>query len=150
MILNILFHPSLQDVPFILDVNLGAISRLETISVQSLGENTSGMEIVCKVRLTSTHMLFCSTCSKHPPTTIELSVSVWTESVYRGDYCLIQEQCISVCLEIVIISSTGSSCLMISFQYSVLGLWFCVACQWTTALCSNCRSIWKQVMDICR
>ncbi len=98
----------------------------------------------------STHMLVCSTCSKHPPTTIELSVSVWTESVYRGDYCLIHGQCISVCLEIVIISSTGSSCLMIFFQYSVLGLWFCVACQWTTALCSNCRSIWKQVMDICR
>ncbi|KAK9971516.1 hypothetical protein ABG768_024879 [Culter alburnus] len=37
-----------QDFPFILDVNLGAISRLEAISVQSLGENTSGMEIVCK------------------------------------------------------------------------------------------------------
>uniref|UniRef100_A0A8C2GBJ7 phosphatidylinositol-3,5-bisphosphate 3-phosphatase n=1 Tax=Cyprinus carpio TaxID=7962 RepID=A0A8C2GBJ7_CYPCA len=36
------------NAPFILDVNLGAISRLETISVQSLGENTSGMEIVCK------------------------------------------------------------------------------------------------------
>ncbi len=24
----------------------------------------------------------------------------------------------------------------------------CLACQWTTALCSNCRSIWKQVMAI--
>ena len=34
----------------VLDVNLGAISRLETISVQSHGENTRGMEIVCKVR----------------------------------------------------------------------------------------------------
>uniref|UniRef100_A0A8C7LTN3 phosphatidylinositol-3,5-bisphosphate 3-phosphatase n=1 Tax=Oncorhynchus mykiss TaxID=8022 RepID=A0A8C7LTN3_ONCMY len=37
-----------RDTPFILDVNLGAISRLETISVQSHGENTRGMEIVCK------------------------------------------------------------------------------------------------------
>uniref|UniRef100_A0AAZ3S8R5 Phosphatidylinositol-3,5-bisphosphate 3-phosphatase n=1 Tax=Oncorhynchus tshawytscha TaxID=74940 RepID=A0AAZ3S8R5_ONCTS len=35
-----------RDTPFILDVNLGAISRLETISVQSHGENTQGMEIV--------------------------------------------------------------------------------------------------------
>uniref|UniRef100_A0A673ITL1 phosphatidylinositol-3,5-bisphosphate 3-phosphatase n=1 Tax=Sinocyclocheilus rhinocerous TaxID=307959 RepID=A0A673ITL1_9TELE len=44
-----LYFVSLErDAPFILDVNLGAISRLETISVQSLGENTSGMEIVCK------------------------------------------------------------------------------------------------------
>ncbi|RXN21577.1 myotubularin-related 1-like isoform X4 [Labeo rohita] len=44
-----LYFVSLErDSPFILDVNLGAISRLETISVQSLGENTSGMEIVCK------------------------------------------------------------------------------------------------------
>ncbi|XP_051564332.1 myotubularin-related protein 1-like isoform X1 [Myxocyprinus asiaticus] len=37
-----------RDTPFVLDVNLGAISRLETISVQSHGENTNGMEIVCK------------------------------------------------------------------------------------------------------
>ncbi|XP_036417299.1 myotubularin-related protein 1a isoform X1 [Colossoma macropomum] len=37
-----------RDPPFVLDVNLGAISRLETISVQSHGENTRGMEIVCK------------------------------------------------------------------------------------------------------
>lgn len=44
-----LFFVSLErDVPFILDVNLGAISRLETISVQSHRENTHGMEIVCK------------------------------------------------------------------------------------------------------
>uniref|UniRef100_A0A8C1AT56 phosphatidylinositol-3,5-bisphosphate 3-phosphatase n=4 Tax=Cyprinus carpio TaxID=7962 RepID=A0A8C1AT56_CYPCA len=44
-----LYFVSLEwNAPFILDVNLGAISRLETISVQSLGENTSGMEIVCK------------------------------------------------------------------------------------------------------
>uniref|UniRef100_A0A8C2IA64 phosphatidylinositol-3,5-bisphosphate 3-phosphatase n=1 Tax=Cyprinus carpio TaxID=7962 RepID=A0A8C2IA64_CYPCA len=44
-----LYFVSLErDAPFILDVNLGAISRLETISVQSLGENTSGLEIVCK------------------------------------------------------------------------------------------------------
>ncbi|XP_058250163.1 myotubularin-related protein 1a isoform X1 [Hemibagrus wyckioides] len=37
-----------RDHPFILNVNLGAISRLETISVQSHGENTQGLEIVCK------------------------------------------------------------------------------------------------------
>uniref|UniRef100_A0AAY5L3E1 phosphatidylinositol-3,5-bisphosphate 3-phosphatase n=1 Tax=Esox lucius TaxID=8010 RepID=A0AAY5L3E1_ESOLU len=37
-----------RDSPFILDVNLGAISRLETISVQSHGENTQGLEMVCK------------------------------------------------------------------------------------------------------
>ncbi|KAJ8007758.1 hypothetical protein DPEC_G00097530 [Dallia pectoralis] len=37
-----------RDSPFVLDVNLGAISRLETISVQSHGENTQGLEIVCK------------------------------------------------------------------------------------------------------
>uniref|UniRef100_A0A671MHU5 phosphatidylinositol-3,5-bisphosphate 3-phosphatase n=1 Tax=Sinocyclocheilus anshuiensis TaxID=1608454 RepID=A0A671MHU5_9TELE len=44
-----LYFVSLErDTPFILDVNLSAISRLETISVQSLGENTSGMEIICK------------------------------------------------------------------------------------------------------
>ncbi len=31
-----------------------------------------------------------------------------------------------------------------------LRLWTqnCLACRWTTALCSNCRSIWKQVMEI--
>ncbi|KAJ8338261.1 hypothetical protein SKAU_G00372270 [Synaphobranchus kaupii] len=44
-----LYFKSLErDPPFILDVNLGAISRLETIGVQSHGENTRGMEIVCK------------------------------------------------------------------------------------------------------
>ncbi|KAL0969988.1 hypothetical protein UPYG_G00235630 [Umbra pygmaea] len=44
-----LYFVSLErDSPFILDVNLGAISRLETISVQSHGENTRGLEIVCK------------------------------------------------------------------------------------------------------
>ncbi|XP_056602070.1 myotubularin-related protein 1a isoform X1 [Triplophysa dalaica] len=37
-----------RDAPFLLDVNICAISRLETFSVQSLGENTSGIEIVCK------------------------------------------------------------------------------------------------------
>ncbi|KAI4892368.1 hypothetical protein NFI96_023304 [Prochilodus magdalenae] len=37
-----------REPPFVLDVNLGAISRLEAISVQSHGENTQGMEIVCK------------------------------------------------------------------------------------------------------
>ncbi|XP_062850244.1 myotubularin-related protein 1a isoform X2 [Trichomycterus rosablanca] len=44
-----LYFVSLERNPaFVLDVNLGAISRLETISVQSHGENTQGMEIVCK------------------------------------------------------------------------------------------------------
>ncbi|XP_043077728.1 myotubularin-related protein 1b isoform X5 [Puntigrus tetrazona] len=38
----------LLDPPFVLDVNLGAISRLESIAVQSHGDNTQGLEIVCK------------------------------------------------------------------------------------------------------
>lgn len=38
-----------------LNVNLGAISRLETISVQSHGENTQGMEIVCKVHMLASY-----------------------------------------------------------------------------------------------
>ncbi len=29
-----------------------------------------------------------------------------------------------------------------------LWTWYRVACQWTTALCIKCRSIWKQLMDI--
>uniref|UniRef100_A0A3B5BIC2 phosphatidylinositol-3,5-bisphosphate 3-phosphatase n=1 Tax=Stegastes partitus TaxID=144197 RepID=A0A3B5BIC2_9TELE len=33
---------------FILDVNLGVISRLESISVPNQGENTKGLELVCK------------------------------------------------------------------------------------------------------
>ncbi|XP_023119370.2 myotubularin-related protein 1a isoform X1 [Amphiprion ocellaris] len=33
---------------FVLDVNLGVISRLETISVPNQGENTKGLELVCK------------------------------------------------------------------------------------------------------
>ncbi|XP_026990157.1 myotubularin-related protein 1a isoform X3 [Tachysurus fulvidraco] len=37
-----------RDHPFVLNVNLGVISRLETISVQTHGENTQGLEIVCK------------------------------------------------------------------------------------------------------
>ncbi|XP_060951770.1 myotubularin-related protein 1a isoform X2 [Limanda limanda] len=37
-----------RESPFILDVNLGAISRLETISVPNQGENTKGLELVCK------------------------------------------------------------------------------------------------------
>ncbi len=28
--------------------------------------------------------------------------------------------------------------------------WYCVACQWFTALCIKCSSIWKQVMEIYR
>ncbi|KAK5876175.1 hypothetical protein CesoFtcFv8_027171 [Champsocephalus esox] len=37
-----------RESPFILDVNLGVISRLETISVPNQGENTKGLELVCK------------------------------------------------------------------------------------------------------
>uniref|UniRef100_A0A3Q1HBK9 phosphatidylinositol-3,5-bisphosphate 3-phosphatase n=1 Tax=Anabas testudineus TaxID=64144 RepID=A0A3Q1HBK9_ANATE len=37
-----------RESPFILDVNLGAISRLETISVLNQGKNTKGLELVCK------------------------------------------------------------------------------------------------------
>uniref|UniRef100_A0A9J8ABT6 phosphatidylinositol-3,5-bisphosphate 3-phosphatase n=1 Tax=Cyprinus carpio carpio TaxID=630221 RepID=A0A9J8ABT6_CYPCA len=44
-----LFFKSLtRDPPFVLDVNLGAISRLESVAVQSHGDNTQGLEIVCK------------------------------------------------------------------------------------------------------
>ncbi|XP_041111502.1 myotubularin-related protein 1-like isoform X3 [Polyodon spathula] len=44
-----LYFKSLErEPPFILEVNLGVISRLETIGVQSHGENSCGMEIVCK------------------------------------------------------------------------------------------------------
>lgn len=39
----------IQECPFVLDVNLGVISRLETISVPNQGENTKGLELVCKV-----------------------------------------------------------------------------------------------------
>ncbi|XP_073790624.1 myotubularin-related protein 1b isoform X9 [Danio rerio] len=37
-----------KDSPFVLDVNLGAVSRLESIAVQSHGDDTQGLEIVCK------------------------------------------------------------------------------------------------------
>ncbi|XP_030017929.1 myotubularin-related protein 1a isoform X5 [Sphaeramia orbicularis] len=37
-----------RESPFILDVNLGVISRLETISVPNQGENNKGLELVCK------------------------------------------------------------------------------------------------------
>ncbi|KAM4611918.1 myotubularin-related protein 1a isoform 2-T2 [Polymixia lowei] len=44
-----LYFTSLErESPFILDVNMGAVSRLETISVPSHGENTRGLELVCK------------------------------------------------------------------------------------------------------
>ncbi len=35
-------------------------------------------------------------------------------------------------------------------NWMCMQLWtrYCLACQWTTALCINCRSIWKQVMVI--
>lgn len=40
----------MQESPFILEVNLGVISRLERISVPNhQGENTRGLELVCKV-----------------------------------------------------------------------------------------------------
>ncbi|XP_051960560.1 myotubularin-related protein 1b isoform X1 [Xyrauchen texanus] len=42
------FKSLARDPPFVLDVNLGAVSRLESIAVQSHGENTQGLEIVCK------------------------------------------------------------------------------------------------------
>ncbi|KTG46189.1 hypothetical protein cypCar_00007763 [Cyprinus carpio] len=49
-----LFFKSLtRDPPFVLDVNLGAISRLESVAVQSHGDNTQGLEIVCKAKGTS-------------------------------------------------------------------------------------------------
>lgn len=50
---NALTHVSVhpQESQFILDINLGAISRLETINVPNLGENTKGLELVCKVCL---------------------------------------------------------------------------------------------------
>nr|XP_020450589.1 myotubularin-related protein 2-like isoform X2 [Monopterus albus] len=37
-----------RESPFVLDVNLGVISRLEIISVPNQGENTKGLELVCK------------------------------------------------------------------------------------------------------
>ncbi|KAM9451217.1 myotubularin-related protein 1b isoform 1-T1 [Clarias gariepinus] len=42
------FKSLTRNPPFVLDVNLGAISRLETIGVQSHRESTQGLEIVCK------------------------------------------------------------------------------------------------------
>uniref|UniRef100_A0A3P9DL91 Myotubularin related protein 1a n=1 Tax=Maylandia zebra TaxID=106582 RepID=A0A3P9DL91_9CICH len=38
----------ISDSPFILDVNLGVISRIESISVPNQGENNKGLELVCK------------------------------------------------------------------------------------------------------
>ncbi|KAM6909476.1 phosphatidylinositol-3,5-bisphosphate 3-phosphatase MTMR2-like [Xenentodon cancila] len=37
-----------KESPFTLEVTLGVISRLETISVPNQGENTKGLELVCK------------------------------------------------------------------------------------------------------
>ncbi|XP_057216293.1 myotubularin-related protein 1b isoform X3 [Triplophysa rosa] len=42
------FKSLTREPPFVLDVNLGAVSRLESIAVQSHGENNQGLEIVCK------------------------------------------------------------------------------------------------------
>ncbi|XP_072562721.1 myotubularin-related protein 1b isoform X2 [Paramormyrops kingsleyae] len=43
-----LYFKSLErEPPFVLDINLGAISRLDTIGMQ-IGDNDMGMEIVCK------------------------------------------------------------------------------------------------------
>uniref|UniRef100_A0A673HWC4 Myotubularin-related protein 1-like n=1 Tax=Sinocyclocheilus rhinocerous TaxID=307959 RepID=A0A673HWC4_9TELE len=50
---KLFFKSLVRDPPFVLDVNLGAISRLESIAVQSHGENTQGLEIVCKAKDTS-------------------------------------------------------------------------------------------------
>lgn len=46
-----------QESPFTLDVNLGVISRLEKISVPNQGENTRGLELVCKVPTASRRSL---------------------------------------------------------------------------------------------
>uniref|UniRef100_A0A8C1V3T2 Myotubularin related protein 1b n=1 Tax=Cyprinus carpio TaxID=7962 RepID=A0A8C1V3T2_CYPCA len=46
--IHLFFKSLTRDPPFVLDVNLGAISRLESVAVQSHGENTQGLEIVCK------------------------------------------------------------------------------------------------------
>uniref|UniRef100_A0A3Q2XC48 phosphatidylinositol-3,5-bisphosphate 3-phosphatase n=1 Tax=Hippocampus comes TaxID=109280 RepID=A0A3Q2XC48_HIPCM len=37
-----------RDCPFILAVNLGVISRLETVGIPDRGDNTEGLELVCK------------------------------------------------------------------------------------------------------
>ncbi|XP_059398743.1 myotubularin-related protein 1-like isoform X4 [Carassius carassius] len=50
---KLFFKSLVRDPPFVLDVNLGAISRLESVAVQSHGENTQGLEIVCKAKDTS-------------------------------------------------------------------------------------------------
>uniref|UniRef100_A0A672T682 GRAM domain-containing protein n=1 Tax=Sinocyclocheilus grahami TaxID=75366 RepID=A0A672T682_SINGR len=50
---KLFFKSLVRDPAFVLDVNLGAISRLESIAVQSHGENTQGLEIVCKAKDTS-------------------------------------------------------------------------------------------------
>ncbi|PWA14756.1 hypothetical protein CCH79_00014501 [Gambusia affinis] len=42
------FTGSIKDSSFILDVNLGAISRLENINVPNQEDDTKGMELVCK------------------------------------------------------------------------------------------------------
>lgn len=73
---NALTHVSVhpQESQFILDINLGAISRLETINVPNLGETTKGLELVCKVCLLfQSWRLFCF-----------LSFSVIID---RGDMC---------------------------------------------------------------
>lgn len=46
----ICFIYKFQDPPFVVDVPLGVISRVEKIGVQSHGDNSYGIEIVCKVR----------------------------------------------------------------------------------------------------
>jgi hypothetical protein len=43
----------LQDPPFVLDASLGVISRVEKIGgASSRGENSYGLETVCKVNFT--------------------------------------------------------------------------------------------------
>uniref|UniRef100_A0A8C5EHR0 phosphatidylinositol-3,5-bisphosphate 3-phosphatase n=1 Tax=Gouania willdenowi TaxID=441366 RepID=A0A8C5EHR0_GOUWI len=43
-----LYFTSVEKSPFILDVNLGVISRLESINVLNQGRSTKGLELVCK------------------------------------------------------------------------------------------------------
>lgn len=50
VIKSICFVYKFQDPPFVVDVPLGVISRVEKIGVQSHGDNSCGIEIVCKVR----------------------------------------------------------------------------------------------------
>uniref|UniRef100_A0A8C4FFQ5 phosphatidylinositol-3,5-bisphosphate 3-phosphatase n=1 Tax=Dicentrarchus labrax TaxID=13489 RepID=A0A8C4FFQ5_DICLA len=76
-----------RDSPFILDVNLGVISRLETITVPNQGENTKGLELVCKglpneswtfSKMNSTYEL-CDTY----PSTLVIPTNITDEDIKR-------------------------------------------------------------------